>query len=296
MNPTSESRIPLVSATDVEAELDRLFGSGASSGLVIGVSGEVAHSKSPEALDAFRVMLESLRMFDSRYDSATSQELLVEAPDEKTIAKALIVLAKEEHQKRLLDIVLTTFGRRLIDPLGEMLERAEGSLQNRLRLMRDGFFSEIRDLRLTAETEQILLDDLRKLYSDEYIVMLSDHEEKVQRPKVAKLAQRILRLIGSTFYRALRHWPEHAEQIAHSVARRMSKRVSLKESPVVIRDQISTAIEEFLWVETCTDLEGALFQLFAEHKNVLPVESLTIDRDLYRAFSRACWDIISEYC
>ena len=128
-----------------------------------------------------------------------------------------------------------------------------------------------------------------------FAAMVAEHEERVQRPRVEQLAQRTLRLIGTIFYRALKRWPEHAALIAVAVTRRMSKKVSLRQSPVSIRNHIVAAIEEFLWVETCSELEGALFQLFAEHRSVLPVENLTIDRDLYTRFAQACWEIISEY-
>ncbi|MFO0659052.1 MAG: hypothetical protein U0165_04380 [Polyangiaceae bacterium] len=280
---------------EVEAELERLFGKAEETGLVIEVVGEHRSNSSPEAVQAFKVLLESLRMFDDRY-AERSIDIVVDAPDSMTITKALCVLAKEEHQKRLLDVVLTTFGRRLIDPLAAMLEQGPvGTLAIRLRDLRENIFNQVYDLHLTAESQQILLDDLAKLYTDDYLAMVAEHEERVQRPRVEQLAQRTLRLIGTTFYRALKRWPEHAALIAVAVTKRMSKKVSLRESPVAIRDHITSAIEEFLWVETCSDLEGALFQLFAEHRSVLPVESLTIDRELYTRFAQACWEIVSEH-
>ncbi len=284
-----------ITTNDVEAELERLFGSSQDSGLVIEVVGEHPSNSSPEAAQAFKVLLESLRMFDDRY-AERSAEILVDAPDSKTITKALCVLAKDEHQKRLLDVVLTTFGRRLIDPLAAMLEQGPvGTLSARLRELRENIFAQVHDLHLTNESQQILLDDLAKLYTDDYLAMVAEHEERVQRPRVEQLAQRTLRLIGTIFYRALKRWPEHAALIAVAVTRRMSKKVSLRQSPVSIRNHIVAAIEEFLWVETCSELEGALFQLFAEHRSVLPVENLTIDRELYTRFAQACWEIISEY-
>ena len=42
---------------------------------------------------------------------------------------------------------------------------------------------------------------------------------------------------------------------------------------------MTAGIEEFLWVETSNDIEGALQSLFAEHRSVMPVDTRPIDRE-----------------
>jgi len=241
-------------------------------------------------------MLESLRMYDENYREGVA-DIYVDAPSRATIARALSILGHERHQKQILDLVLTTFGRRLIDPLAVILDTTPtGALGGRLRGMRNMFIAQLADLRMTPESQQIISDDLRKLLSDEYLAMLTEHEERVQRPRVKALAQRILRLIGSTFHEALKRWPQHAEQIASSISRRCQGKVRLRDIPSLLRGQITDGIEEFLWVETSNDIEGALQPLFAEHRSVMPVTPPPLDRSVYREFAAACWEIIAEYC
>ncbi|MCC6553718.1 MAG: hypothetical protein IT372_11945 [Polyangiaceae bacterium] len=283
---------PLISEQDVRSELHRLFDAGPEAGLVIRVYGEPEGSAA--AMDTFREMFASLRMYDA---GPRDGEILVDAPSRATIASALSILGREEHQKKVLDHILTTFGRRLIDPLAAILDTTPtGSVMARLALSRDILIAQISDLRLTPETQQIISDDLRKLLNDEYLAMLAEHEERVQRPRVAQLAQQILRLIGSTFHRALRRWPEHADQIASSIARRSHGKVPLREIPVLLRSQISAGIEEFLWIETSAEIEGALRPMLAEHHGLMPVTPASLDRATYREFADACWAIIAERC
>jgi hypothetical protein len=277
--------------TSVESEILRLFDAGPDGGLRITVRGTNGEGNNE---DAFRELLASLQMYDTNY--AQPEEVLVQPPDERTIARALSILAKPEHQKRILNDVLKTFGRRLIDPLGVMLHSSEdGSLASRLSMIRDLFLSQINDLRLTNETSQILVDDLRAWLTDDYLTMLAEHEERVQRPRLTQLSKRVLNLVASVFHQAMRSWPSNAEQIANSVTRRMKGKVSLKESPVVIRNHIVAGIEEFLWVETSTELEGALSQLFSENTEIIKKSAVTIDRVAYQEFAERCWEIIAEY-
>ncbi|HSN97448.1 MAG TPA: hypothetical protein VLS89_04085, partial [Candidatus Nanopelagicales bacterium] len=195
---------PLITDSHIRDELQRLFDAGPDAGLVIRVYGENSLAGSAEAVATFRELFASLRMYDTSPKDKTS-EILVDAPNKTTITSALSVLGKEEHQKRILDYILTTFGRRLIDPLAEILDTTPtGTVMARLRVTRDLMLAHISDLRMTPETQQIISEDLRKLLTDDYLFMLAEHEERVQRPRVAQLAQRILRLIGSTFHRALR--------------------------------------------------------------------------------------------
>ena len=96
--------------------------------------------------------------------------------------------------------------------------------------------------------------------------------------------------------RAFARWPSHAEQIAAAVARRTSGDVKLRELPILLREQITSGIEEFLWVETSNDIDGSLRSLFAEHRSVVPVDPPPIERETYREFAGACWQIIADNC
>ena len=274
-------------------EVHRLFDAGPDTGLVIRVYGE--ESGGPEADAAFREMLASLRMYDDRFGAGVAVK--VEAPTRASLARAMSVLGREEHQRRILGQVLTTFGRRLIDPLGDQLDPSpQGSLLPRLGLMRDMFLAQATELRLTPESQQILADDLRKLLSDDYLAMIAEHEERVQRPRVTHLAQEVLRLIGGTFHRALQRWPDHADGIAGSIARRLNGDVGLRDVPVLLREQITAGIEEFLWVETSTEIQGALNSLFAEQRSAVNVAPAPLEREAYREFAGACWQIIADHC
>src|SRR4051812_2130159 len=113
LRPETDSELTQTTTDDVVREIQRLFDAGPESGLVIRVYGE---SGNDGADDTFREMLASLQMYDDRYREGGG-EVLVDAPDRATIARALSVLGQEQHRKRLLDHVLTTFGRRLVDPL-----------------------------------------------------------------------------------------------------------------------------------------------------------------------------------
>ncbi len=128
--------------------------------------------------------------------------------------------------------------------------------------------------------------------------MLAEHEEQVQRPKVVELAQQVLHLVGAVFQRAFSSWPSHAESIADSVSRRMGPSISLRENPVVIRGRIVEGIEEFLWVETSTELSGALSQLLSQqcYAELVDGPLPTIDRAMYHAFAQACWNLVEQNC
>jgi hypothetical protein len=292
--PSAATR-PLISTEDVVQEIHRLFDAGPEAGLVIRVYGDASGAVSAEADATFREMLASLRMYDDRF--RTEGPLLVQAPSRASLARAMKVLGKDEHQRRILNQVLTTFGRRLIDPLGDTLDaRPAGSLMSRLGMMRDLSLAQIADLKLTPESQQIVSDDLRKMFSDEYLAMVAEHEERVQRPRVTRLAQEVLRLIGGTFRNALLRWPDHAGRIAGSISRRLQGEVGLRDVPTLIREQITNGIEEFLWVETSTEIQGALNSLFAEQKSAVSVAPAPLEREAYREFAGACWQIIADNC
>lgn len=289
------STSPLVTTSDVMQEIQRHFGAGVEAGLVIRVHGEPAGGEA--SAEAFREMMASLRMYDDRYSLSTPAEVLVEPPSRAAIARGLSVLGRVEHQKKVLDHVLTTFGRRLIDPLAVILDTTPaGALTLRMATARDLLIGQIADLKLTPESQQILTDDIRKLLTDQYLAMVAEHEERVQRPQVKALAQQILRLLGTTFRRALERWPAHAEQIAASIARRNPPKVRLQDVPGLLRTQVTKGVEEFLWVETSTEIEGALGPLFAAHRGLMPGALPSLDRGVYQDFAEACWTIIVEHC
>jgi hypothetical protein len=278
-------------------EIHRLFDAGGDSGLVIRVYGESggAGGAGAEADATFREMLASLRMYDDRFKGGGA--VMVQAPSRTSLTRAMSILGREEHQRRILAQVLTTFGRRLIDPLGDQLDQSlAGSLVARLGMMRDLCLSHVADLKLTPESQQIVSDDLRKMFSDEYLAMVAEHEERVQRPRVTRLAQEVLRLIGGTFRNALLRWPDHAGRIAGSISRRLQGEVGLRDVPTLIREQITNGIEEFLWVETSTEIQGALNSLFAEQKSAVSVAPAPLEREAYREFAGACWQIIADNC
>jgi hypothetical protein len=282
---------PLITAQDVEAEIQRLFLAQSGSGLVIRVYGE--EGGAAENIEAFREMFNSLRLYD--YGSG-SGEVFVDAPNSSVITRALNVLAREQHQKRILDHVLTTFGHRLIDPLAAILDTTpEGTIMSRLAVLRDLFLAQIAELKLTHESQDMLTQDLLMAFDDAYLRMVAEHEERVQRPRVRKLAQEILRLVGTTFHGALRDWPEHAENIAMLITRRMKGQVHLREVPTLIRGQICAAIEDFLWLETASKIESSLEPLFARDSGLLSGPVPSLDRSLYREFAEACWEIIADY-
>jgi hypothetical protein len=128
--------------------------------------------------------------------------------------------------------------------------------------------------------------------------MLAEHEEKVQRPRVKKLAQDVLQLVGATFQRAFQHWHANAGQIADAVSRRFGTRLKLGAHPALIRTRIVDALEEFLWVETSAELSGALSQLFAQkaYAGLVQAPRMQIERSVYHQFAEACWDLIAEHC
>jgi len=286
---------PLVTTSDVMQEIQRHFGAGVEAGLVIRVHGEPAGGEA--SAEAFREMMASLRMYDDRYRLGATAEVLVDPPSRAAIARGLSVLGRVEHQKKVLDHVLTTFGRRLIDPLAVILDTTPaGALTMRMATARDLLIGQIADLKLTPESQQMLTDDIRKLLTDQYLSMIAEHEERVQRPQVKALAQQILRLLGTTFRRALERWPAHAEQIAASIARRNPPKIRLQDVPGLLRTQVTKGVEEFLWVETSTEIEGALGPLFAAHRGLMPGALPSLDRSVYQDFAEACWTIIVEHC
>jgi hypothetical protein len=273
-----------ISTRDVEAEVERLFG---TDGLVVRV-----HSDDPSQTarnSAFAELLESLRMYGYT-DSAT-----VETPGADAIHKALAVLSKDHLQRQLFQKILLTFGGRIVNPLVAILETARG-VRGRMDDLRTSLLAGVKQLKISAETANLLREDMERLLTPEYLDMLAEHEEKVQRPLAEKLAQEVLHLIGATFQRAFKKWPDHACLIADGVARRMGGRMSLRTSPAVIRDRIIEGIEDFLWVETSNELDGALRQLLTRYdwSKLVDRPLPEVDRAVYREFAEACWNLVSN--
>lgn len=285
------NRAVTVTEADVEQEIVRLFGNPAETGLVIRVHGDdVTHSG---RIEAFRELLGSL----SLYDFASEQQ--VKPPDADALTAALAVIGEPRLKRRVFERILLTFGKQLVEPLGKILDTTPGGmLLANMTSIRDNLMAWIARLRLTQESQDKLTSDLRGLLSDEYLAELAEHEEKVQRPRVTELAKEILRLIGAVFERAFRNWPQQARTLADSVVRRMSSGMTLRESPNVIRDRIIEALEEYLWIETGTELTGAVQQLLRQpqYHGLLSGGPPELKRSSYCQFAEACWDIISENC
>ena len=211
MDPSSAPRSALVTADDVRDEVHRLFDAGPEGLLVIRVYGEDGDAATADA--TFREMLESLRMYDDRYREGSA--VTVRGPTKEMLTRAMLVIGRDEHQRKILGQALVGFGRRFIDPLAGLLDTTpEGSLVTRLMMTRDIFLAQVASLNLTPESQQILATDLKTLLSDDYLAMLAENEERVQRPRVTELAKQVLRVIGSIVRRAFARWPHHAEQIA----------------------------------------------------------------------------------
>jgi hypothetical protein len=286
-SPDAPHRPPsLITQRDVEAEVDRLF---ATDGLVVRVHTDDPSQAARDA--AFRELLDSLRMY------GYTEAVTVEAPGAASITKALSVLAKEHLQRQLFQQILLTFGGKVVNPLVQILDSSPEAVRERMNELRAQLIGSVGTLKISNETAGLLREDLKRLLSPEYLDMLAEHEEKVQRPLAQKLAHEVLHLIGATFQRAFRRWPEHARHIGESVSRRMGARVSLRTSPAVIRERIIEGIEDFLWVETSNELDGALKGLLARYdwSKLVDRPAPEIDRAVYREFADACWHLVSSH-
>lgn len=292
--PRSSGTTVTVTQADVEQEIARLFGKPSQAGLVIRVHGD--DDTGAGRGEAFRELLDSLSMYEFHGDQ---KEIEVEPPSFEVIATALAVLGESRLKRRVFERILLTFGKHIVDPLGRILDTTPGGmLLANMSAIRDNLMAWIARIKLTKETQDKLTSDLRAVLSDAYLAELAEHEEKVQRPRVAELAKEVLHLIGATFERAFRNWPAHAKTIADSVSRRMASNMTLRESPLVIRERIIEGLEEYLWIETSVELSGAVQQLFQQprYSGLLDSGPPALKRSSYRQFAEACWDIISENC
>lgn len=288
----SNTNRSLVTAADVQQELVRLFGGMSDRDLVVSVYGD---EDADGAVSTFHELMRSFEMHGGAEAAVAFQDSLVKAPDALTIERALLTLSQPELQRRLLDQVLTTFGHHLIDPLGAVLTAGpEGNLMRELTSVRERVIADLESLRVTAETRSIVIQDIRKVMSNDYLAMLAEHEERELRPRVRALAQDILRLIGDIFHLALSRWPSHASSIAHAVRRRLAGEVRLAELPHLLRQQVLDGIEEFLWVETSNDIEGALRAMFASRQGIAD-KPPPLERSAYRSFAVGCWKLLTEH-
>ena len=274
----------------MKEELHRLFGGGEER-LVVSVYGG---GDDAGVVATFDELMTSLEMHGGIAPGGLPNAL-VDAPDAAMIERALSVLGQRDLKRRVLDQVLTTFGRRLIDPLGNVLDPGpDGLMMSELVRVRERLLADVEDLDATHETRSILAGDVRKLLSDEYLSMLADNEERVQRPRVRELAREILRMIGDCFHAALERWPSHAGAIASAASRRLDDKVTLRELPHLIRAQVVSGIEEFLWVETSTHVEGALAAMFRAHRDIA-AKPPPLEREAYREFAEGCWRLIASH-
>ncbi len=292
--PTGEevARAALISAEDVRRELVRLFGAGGGpEELVVSILGG---DDDAAAVAAFDELMRSLAMHSGGASAGGLPDATVATPNAKVIERALLVLARRELQRELLDHILTTFGGHLIDPLTTLLDVGpDGAIMARLELLRQRVLHDVEDLAVTHETRDVLRADVERLLGDDYLAMLAEHEERVQRPRARKMAQEILRVIGNAFHAALARWPDHAAAIARAARRRVGDEVPLRELPVLIRTQVVAGVEEFLWVETSNDIQGALASMFAAQRGILAAPP-ALEREAYRAFAERCWQLITS--
>lgn len=278
----------------MEQTISALFGAADNHDLVVRVQGAEG---SEERNLAFAELRDSLAMYNGDILSAT--HLVLAPPSKESLSRALSVLGKKHLQFRLFERILLTFGKTLVDPLAEILDRTPGgALLTHMAALRLRLFESVGELGLTQETQEILIGDVTRLLNDDYLSMLAEHEEKIQRPRAKKLAQEVLQLVGSTFQRAFLHWHDNAERIADSVTRRFGARLKLGAHPALIRTRIVEALEEFLWVETSAELSGALSQLFAQkaYAGLVAERHVEVERAVYHQFAEACWDLIAEHC
>ncbi len=289
-------RMPsIVDPGDVRAAIEHLFDAGVDNGLVIRVYGE-SDSHSPAAMDTFREMLASLKMHDDPTRGVLSDEP-VPTPNRAAIAKAVNLLASEVVQRGVLDHVLTTFGRRLIDPLGALLDRTpEGTLMARLTMLRDIFVAQVTGLHLTGESQQMITGDIRRMMNDAYLAKIAENEETVQRPRVRRLAQQVLQIVGAIFRTALRRFPERSDQVVDGICSRLPDRLRLKAIPPLVHTLVVNAIQNYLWEETSGPLEAELSPLFAEWERVVAHAPVALTRDAYQEFAEAAWTLIEKHC
>jgi hypothetical protein len=286
----------LIEATDVRAAIEELFDAGLDNQLVIRVYGET-DQRSPAALDTFKEMLASLKMHDDPARGVLADEP-VATPNRAAITKALSLLETEQVQRGILDFVLTTFGRKLVDPLAALLDRTpEGTLMARLTMLRDIFVAQVTGLHMTRESQGMISGDIKKLLSDDYLSRVAENEENVQRPRVRRLAQKVLQIVGAIFRAALKRFPERAESLVDAVCSRLPDKMRLKAIPPLVRSLVVSAVQNYLWEETSARLEAELLPLFSEFESMVArAAPAALNRDAYRELAEATWTLIERHC
>jgi hypothetical protein len=72
--------------------------------------------------------------------------------------------------------------------------------------------------------------------------------------------------------------------------------VRVRDVPSLMRKQIAAALEEFLWVETSTEILGALRPLLIEHTGLADAAPTELDRSEYAELAEACFQVIAQHC
>jgi hypothetical protein len=235
-----------------------------------------------------RALRDLVRALDAR---APGEEQSALDLDDASLAAAICTLARERHRRRLLVSALTSVGRRLIDPLADILETSiGGGAPLRLARLREVVLAHVGNTALTQETRQILGDDLRKLLDDAYLAMLADHEERVQRPKVEALAHQVFRVVGGVFGEALARIPEHAARIAHDVVADAGARPPVD----ALRRRIVDELEGYFFEQTHVSLEADVTSLFAAQPGLVAARPPALERGAFRETAEACWDVLAE--
>lgn len=223
--------------------------------------------------------------------------LQVKAPSSAMIRRALNALVEPTARRRTLGAALSIFGRRVVAPLEHLLSSDEEGATSRLRAWRNQLLAQVSLLGITHETQQIITGDLARLLSEDYILMLGENEEKTLRPQLSELAQKVLDVLGTVFYRAFDRFSEHIDQISETIVRNLPKTMSLRDMPSELKRGFVSAVTSFLAVETSTELKGSLGILSIQYASLIDAEHpLAFDESWYGDVAAECWQVISGYC
>jgi hypothetical protein len=243
---------------------------------------------------AIRELTQSLAMHSG---VTVPGDAVVAAPPRETISRALHALADPIARGKALGAALSIFGRRVVAPLERLLAARNSGPTARLVQWRAALRNGLADLRLAHETTQILRGDLARVFTDEYLHMLGENEEKTLRPRLAELAHRVLDVLASTFHRALDRFGANADRVAIGIVRQLPRSMALRNLPSLVKQGFVAAVGEFLAVETSADLRGALHTLSGQYSDVVPAgQPLGFADEWYRDLAQECWDVIATYC
>jgi hypothetical protein len=243
---------------------------------------------------AIRELTQSLAMYSGVTVPGDAE---VSAPPLETISRALHALADPVARGKALGAALSIFGRRVVAPLERLLAARDSGPTARLIQWRAAVRNGVTDLRLAHETTQIIRNDLDRVFTDEYLHMLGENEEKTLRPRLAELAHRVLDVLASTFHRALDRFGSNADRVAVGIVRQLPRSMALRDLPSLVKHGFVAAVGEFLAVETSADLRGALHTLSGQYSDVVPSgQPLGFADEWYHDLAQECWDVIATYC